>query len=205
MSRIKNLSIIAALAIAGLLLLSFPVFAHGGGNNGYCGNYTYNNNKQNNTQLSKEQTQKIDKIQDKYNDEALPLRQKLNTLRTEAYNYSLNNNTDIDKVKDYRQQIRDLQGKIDDLRLDALAEIDKVVPEDQQDNYNNYFNQCWGDTNGNSNYGMMGNGSYEMMNGNGSYGYGMGNMMRGYGMMGNYGAGNMMGGYGNMHNYNNNQ
>lgn len=179
MSQIKKLSVIAVLAIAGLLLLSSPVLAHGGNNSGHCGQFTINT-----SQLSKEQAKKIDEIQDKYNEKTIPLRQKLNLLRTEAYNYNLNENIDIDKVKDYRQQIRDVQGEIDDTRLDEIAELNKVLPEDQQLSFNNYFGQ-YADNIGSgmmNNCGMMNN----MM------GYGM------HGMMNGNGYGNMMGSSGNM-------
>lgn len=179
MSQIKKLSVIAVLGIAGLLLLSSPAFAHGGNNRGHCGQFTINT-----SQLSKEQAKKIDGIQDQYNEKTIPLRQKLNLLRTETYNYNLNKNIDIDKVKDYRQQIRDIQGKIDDTRLDEIAELNKVLPEDQQISFNGYFGQ-YADNVGS---GMMNNcGMMNNMMGNGMYGMMYGNSY-----------GNMMGGWGNM-------
>lgn len=119
-------------------------------------------------------------MQDKYSNETLPLRQKLNLLRTEAYNYSLNDNIDIEKVKQYRQQIRDVQGKIEDLKIDETAGINKILPKDQQIDFKSYLNQYADNTNCgmiNKN-GMMGN-----MKRNGMHGMTMKNMLEGSGMM----------------------
>lgn len=62
--HMKNFTIIALLAIAGLLLISTPVFAHGENENGvHCGQLRLNTD-----QLSKEQAEKIDQIQDRNKD-----------------------------------------------------------------------------------------------------------------------------------------
>lgn len=199
MAKGKNFRNILAFATAGIFLVSFTAFAHGGQGNQGCGfnsmngNYMSGSYSFDNSRLSKEQLNKIDQIQDKYNKETIPLIQNLNLLNTKAYNYSLDNNTDIEKIKETRKDIRETQGKIDDIRFDELAEINKVLPEDQQQSYDNYLYQCWGN-NGYMNNSMMGNGMYGMMNG-----YGMGSMMGGYGIMNGYGTGGMMGGYGSMY------
>ncbi|MFZ0456404.1 MAG: hypothetical protein WCE54_13100 [Ignavibacteriaceae bacterium] len=200
MLRIKNFFTVGTLMVSGLLLLSSPVFPHGGENGGQgCGNQSFDKSN-----LSKEQLNKIDEIQDKYDKEILPLRQKVNLLRTEAYNYSLNDNIDIEKVKDYRQQIRDFQGKIDDSQLDKTAEINKVLPKDQQISFNSYLNEYADNTGSGSNcgmmQGMMGNGMHGMMKGmmgNGMHGNNSGGMMGG--MMNGGGSSNMTHGNGTMH------
>lgn len=189
MLRIIKLPTISALVVAGLIFLSFPVFAHGGDNDGHCGNYKFNKSK-----LSDEQINKIDKIQDRYNDKTVQLQQKLNTLETEAYNYTLNDIVDIDRVRQYRQQIRDLNGEIDDLRLNALKESADILPKDQQHDFiTGYLNECGNNTNGGmmNNKGMMGNGTMgNGMMGNGMHGmmHGNGNMMLGSGMMSGHGS-----------------
>lgn len=189
MLRIKILSTISATVVAGILLLSVPVLAHGGDNDGHCGNFKFNKSN-----LSEEQIQKIDKIQDKYNDKTVQLQQKLNLLETEAYNNTLNDNIDIENVKQVRQQIRELKGEIDDLRLDALQESANILPKDQQHDFiTAYLNECSNNSNGSmmNDKGMMGNG---MMGNKGGM---MGNGM--HGMM--HGNGNMMGGSGTTSNH----
>jgi len=119
-------------------------------------------------------------------------------LETEAYNNTLNDNIDIEKVKQVRQQIRELKGEIDNLRLDALKESANILPKDQQHDFiTAYLNECINNTNGGmmNNKGMMGNG---MMGKNGSM---MGNGMQG--MM--HGNSRMMGGSGMMSNHGNDQ
>jgi len=170
MFQLKNLTAIVILAIAGLLLISIPVFSHGAnGNSDHCSQFTFNAD-----QLTKEQAEKIDQIGKKYSDKTLSLRQELNLLNTKAYNYSLNEKIDLKEVKDFRQKIRDVKGKLDDLRIDELAEINNVLPEDQQINFEVYLNQ-YAEY---SNAGMM-NGCkmINSMSGKGSQGM-MGNMMQ---------------------------
>ena len=140
MLKTKNILIIAGVALVGILLLSFPVFSNGN----HAGNNQTGNLYLNESQLTQEQITKIDAIQNEFIKTTIPLRKKLNLLRTELYNNSLDNNVDIENARQLTKQIRDLQGKIDDLRLDALAKIDKIVPQNRQGYYNNYFNQCWG-------------------------------------------------------------
>ncbi|MBK9099475.1 MAG: hypothetical protein IPM14_15445 [bacterium] len=170
MFQIKNFSAIAILAIAGILLISIPVFSHGASENSdQCGQYTFNTD-----QLTKEQAEKIDQINVKYSEKTLSLRQELNLLKTKAYNYSLNEKIDLNEVKGFRQKIRDVRGKLDDLRIDELAEINKVLPEDQQINFEVYLNQYtkYSTTEMMNSCKMMDN-----MSGKGSHGM-MGNMMQ---------------------------
>lgn len=174
MLRIKNITIIAAVVISGLLLFSLPAFAQWGGNNGnHCGSNDLDYNR-----LPEEQSNKVEQIHDNYYEKITPLQEELNTLHREVYNYRQNDNADIETIKDYRQEIRDLRGKIDNLRLDAIAEINEVVPEDQRGYYHNYLNDCFGYFNGHMNNGRMGNGMH------GSGGHMRGGMMNGSGMHG---------------------
>lgn len=184
MFPIKNSLMITALIMSGLLLFSSQAFPLGGGQK--CGNQSFDKSK-----LSKEQINKIDEMQDKYNKETLPLRQKLNLLRTEAYNYGLNDNIDVENVKQFRQQIRDVQGKIDDLKIDETAGINKILPKDQQIDLKSYLNQ-YAD---NTSCGMM---NKKGMMGSGMHGMMMKNMMNGSGMMQGKGSCNKMGGSGMM-------
>lgn len=194
MLRIKILPTISTLVVAGLLIFASPVFAHGGNNTGRCGN-----NKFNKSNLSTEQINNIDKIQDKYNEKTVQLQQKLNLLETEAYNYTLNDVIDIAKVKQVRQQIRELKGEIDNLQLDALNESANILPKDQQHNFiTAYLDESNNSTNCsmmNNVSGMMGNNMGMMGNKDSStIGNGMHKMMNS--------SGSMMGGSGKMSDHN---
>lgn len=109
--------------------------------------------------LTADQRSKMREIWSEYESKILPIEKELNSLRTEAQGYTSRSNTDIGKIKSYRTEIRNLEDKIQDLRLDARAEINKVLTKEQRA----YFGDNYGRWDMND--GMM-----------------MGNMMDGMGM-----------------------
>lgn len=134
--------------IIGLLFLASPLFAEGGTEN--CGMASVDKNN-----LSEEQLNKIDDLWDRFDKDIIPLKQKLNLLRTEAYNYTLNENIDVEKIKDFQREIRDTQGEINDKHLDVVAEINNILPEDQHEDFSNYFSLCGNKNNMMDNHSMM--------------------------------------------------
>ena len=93
--------------------------------------------------LTADQLTRIRELRSKYDDEILPLQRNLFSLRIESRGYASNPDADISKIKDYREEIRGLEGKIDDLRLDARSEINKVLTKEQRVYFSDNFD-WWG-------------------------------------------------------------
>jgi Spy/CpxP family protein refolding chaperone len=73
------------------------------------------------------------------------LHNQLSLLQIELRDYVSGYNVDVNKIKEYRNQIRDLKDQISDSRLNDRIEINKVLTKEQLD----YFNQggyVWWDT-----------------------------------------------------------
>ena len=110
--------------------------------------------------LTAEQITTINGIRTKYNEKILPLQNELHALRIESRGYSSRPDADINKIKSYRKQIRKLEDKIDDLRLDARNKINKVLTKEQRLYFNNGNYGWWDADRGwwHSGGGMMGSG-----------------------------------------------
>lgn len=166
MLQSKKTISLTVILIAGLLFLGTPLLAQNSMEN--CGMHSLDKSN-----LSEEQLNKIESIEEQFEKDIIPLRQELNLLKTKAYNYTLNENVDVEKIKDFKKEIRETEGKIEDKRLDLAAEINTILPEDQQDDFSGYFSQC-------GNKGTMMSG-HNMMKGKGMMH--RNNMMDGSGMM----------------------
>ncbi len=165
--------ILAATSIP--LLFSSSIFAQGWGYgmrghsgtmgmNGGTGMMGWNQNVPEKYWLTAQQIDNVRQIRSDYGDKIVPLQQRLYSLRIQARGYASDPDADLGKIKDYREEIRGLEGKIDDLRLDARGEINKVLTKEQRVYFSDNFD--WWD------------GGRDMMNG-------MGGMDNGYGMMNN--------------------
>ena len=143
-----------------LSLFSSSASAQGMGRcmNGYDGWWS-NSNVPSKYQLSPEQITKTREIRSQYDDEIIPLQRELRSLRMEARGYALRSDAEIGKIKSYRKDINNLSDKIEDIRLNAKVEINKLLTKEQRA----YFGDNYGRWDMND--GMM-----------------MGNMMDGMGM-----------------------
>lgn len=89
--------------------------------------------------LSEDQQAKTNQIHAKFDEKLLPLRKELSAKRLELMAYISRDDASPEKIKAYRKEIRDLQDKIDDLRLDAKAEINQVFTKEQQAYFGNRY------------------------------------------------------------------
>lgn len=152
MLQSKSSKLLVAVAVIGML-----AFATQGFSQGYCywdnwkmgaGSGWWNNNVPTQYALSAEQITKINDIRAKYSKKILPLQNELRSLRIESRGYSSRYNADVDKIKDFRNNERKLEARIDDYRLDMRKDIGKLLTEEQRV----YFNEGgygWWDTDGN--------------------------------------------------------
>ena len=152
MLQTNKFTAVIILFIAGFFFFTAPLFAHSGNRTGQCGM-----NGIDESNLSETQINKIDRIEDNFNKEIIPLQQKLNMLNTEEYNYTLNENVDVEKIKEFENQIREVRGKIEETRLDMVAETNKILPEDKQQQFNGYLGWFGNRMNMMNGYGMMNN------------------------------------------------
>jgi len=160
-----KLKMLVAFAVIGLVALSTQAFSQG-----YCywdnwqtsaGASWWNNNILAQYALSAEQITEINKTRAKYNEKILPLQNELRSLQIEFRGYDTRYDADINKIKSYRKQIRDLEDKISDLRLDTRGEINKLLTKEQKLYFNDGgygwwdMGRNWWHSGGN---GMMGSG-----------------------------------------------
>jgi Spy/CpxP family protein refolding chaperone len=138
----KKLALIVSLLGTIMLLSLFSSSATAQGM-GRCmsGSDTWwsNSNIPDKYQLSPEQITKIREIRSQYDDEIIPLQRELRSLRIEARGYASRSNAEIGKIKSYRKDINDLEGKIDDLRLDARATTNKILTKEQRVYFSDNF------------------------------------------------------------------
>ncbi|RLD12721.1 hypothetical protein DRI50_08645 [candidate division KSB1 bacterium] len=104
----------------------------------------WNNNVPVQYALTAEQITTINATRTKFNQKILPLQNELRAVRIEYNGYASRYDADISKIKSYRKQVRNLEDKIDDLRLNARAEINKVLTKEQRLYFNN-GNYGWWD------------------------------------------------------------
>ncbi len=90
-------------------------------------------------QLSADQMTSIRDIRSQYDDQIFPLQRELRALRIEARGYESRTDAEIEKIKSYRKDINKLSDKIEDLRLDTRAEINKVLTKEQLAYFGNNF------------------------------------------------------------------
>jgi Spy/CpxP family protein refolding chaperone len=151
----KKLALIVSLLGTIMLLSLFSSSATAQGM-GRCmsGSDTWwsNSNIPDKYQLSPEQITKIREIRSQYDDEIIPLQRELRSLRIEARGYASRSDAEIGKIKSYRKDINNLDDKIEDLRLEARAEINKVLTKEQRAYFGDNFG--WWNMDG----GMMGDG-----------------------------------------------
>ena len=149
MARSKSLLALAvAVVITAVAFAASPVFSHG---DCYWDNWNsnadaawWNNSVPTQYALTAEQITTINGIRTKVNEKILPRQNELRALRIESRGYSSRPDADINKIKSYRKQIRNLEGKIDDLRLDARGKINKALTKEQRQYFNN-GNYGWWD------------------------------------------------------------
>lgn len=158
-------SLMTLFIVAAVVVVAFAVSPAFSQNCCYWDNWNagvdaawWNNNVPAQYALNAEQITTINNIRTKYNEKILPLQNELRALRIEYRGYSSRYDADTSKLKSYRKQIRNLEDKIDDLRLDARAKINKVLTKEQR-LYFNKGNYGWWDGERNwwhgSNRGMM--------------------------------------------------
>ncbi len=105
--------------------------------------------------LSAEQRSKLKEIRSNYYEEIFPMQRELRALRMEARGYTSRPDAEVGKIKSYRKQINDLEEKIEDLRLQAVADINKTLTKEQRQYYGSNYD--WLDSDGGSmDCGMMG-------------------------------------------------
>ncbi|MBI5021769.1 MAG: hypothetical protein HZB59_10045 [Ignavibacteriales bacterium] len=89
--------------------------------------------------LTTDQRSQIRDIWSEYESKILPIEKELNSMRIEAQGYTSRSGADVGKIKSYRTEIRNLEDKIQDLRLDNRGEINKILTKEQRvyfgDNY----------------------------------------------------------------------
>ena len=117
MLQFKSLKLLIAVAVIGIL-----AFAAQGFSQGYChwdswemgaGSGWWNNNISSQYALSADQISQMDDIRLQTQEQILPLQNKLGLRRIEMRGYASSNDANVNEIKKYRNQIRDLE----DLRL----------------------------------------------------------------------------------------
>ena len=147
----KKLALIVSLIGTIILLSSFAVSTYAQGrhhNNsmrGMSSDYgrQWNDNVPQKYQLSADQMTSIREIRSQYDDQIFPLQRDIRALRIEAKGYSSRSDAEIEKIKSYREDINNLSDKMEELRLEARAEINKVLSKEQLAYFGNNFG--WGE------------------------------------------------------------
>lgn len=94
--------------------------------------------------LTEDQISKINNIRTEYDDKIQPQIEELYNLRDEAYEYGNNDNVEYKKMREYRNQINQLEEQIYDMRLEARDKIRGTLVKGQRPYYRDYaFNNWW--------------------------------------------------------------
>jgi Spy/CpxP family protein refolding chaperone len=143
LNKKKNFLTIS-LIVTGIVLFSTAVFAQDycNHNNDYdLGWWNYNVPSQ--YQMQPDQIKEINDLRLQYDKDIIPLQNELRALRIEMRGYM--NRTDFDpgQVKDYRNQIRDIEDQIADYRLDYRKNMNNFLTDNQKTYFNNSANGWW--------------------------------------------------------------
>jgi Spy/CpxP family protein refolding chaperone len=96
--------------------------------------------------LTQEQTQKIDEIRLRYDEQILSLQRELMSKRTEVNAYASRPDADPDVLADLRNEHRALTREIEDLEVEAMGEARNLLTSEQQaywcDDYDHWAMGC---------------------------------------------------------------
>ena len=150
MLRNKKILFAAFAAILTIVFFTYQITAQNSGNDKHKNHLSKNPADWNNSNvpqkywLSDSQINKINDIQIRYDDKIQPQIEKLYNLRDEAYQYGNRDNAEYKKVREYRNQINQLEEQIYNTRMQARNEIGNVLAKGQRPYYRNYaFNNWW--------------------------------------------------------------
>jgi len=82
--------------------------------------------------LTEEQWRKIEEIYSKYSDRILPFEKEVYSRSLELKAYISRPEAEPRKIKALLMEIRNLKGRIEDLKVDIWAEVAKVLTEEQR-------------------------------------------------------------------------
>jgi Spy/CpxP family protein refolding chaperone len=139
----------AGIAIVFAVLLgSLTLFAQNQSNKYHNMNRTYdsswwNYNVPNQYQMQPDQIQEMNDLRLEYDKEIIPLKNELRALRIEMRGYMNRSDFDPDQVKDYRNQIRDIEDQIAVYRLDYRKNMNNLLTDDQKTYFSNSSNGWW--------------------------------------------------------------
>lgn len=135
MDRSKKTAIL--IAVISLVTLSTSIFAQGYRcNDGDYGMGWWNTNLPSQYKLSSDQVAELNEYRTDYDQKITPLQKELRALQIEMRGYVNRNDADPSKVKEYRNQIRDIQDEIADIRIDARKNMNNLLTDNQR----GYFN-----------------------------------------------------------------
>ena len=125
-----------AVAIFGMLALSTQAFSQG---SCYWDNWEmgagpgwWNNNIPAQYSLSADQISQMNEIRAQTQKQILPLQNQSSSLRIEMRGYASRYDADVNKIKEYRNQVRKLEDQISDFRLNSRSKINKVLTKEQR-------------------------------------------------------------------------
>ncbi|NOX66540.1 MAG: hypothetical protein GXO85_12330 [Chlorobi bacterium] len=126
------------IVVIALIALTSSMFAQGywcNDRDGY-GMSWWNTNLPSQYQLSADQVVELNEYRTNFDQKIVPLQKELRALQIEMRGYVNRNNSDPVKVKEYRNQVRDIQDQIADIRIEARQKMNSIFTDEQQ----GYFN-----------------------------------------------------------------
>jgi Spy/CpxP family protein refolding chaperone len=142
MKNRNNLIITALITVFGLLIFSSVLIAQSYWRDNYDQRW-WNYNVPNDYQLTQDQVDEINQYRSEYDNKIIPLQKEMRTLRIEMEGYMNRNDADLDQIKDYRNQMRDLENQIEDYRFEARKKMNSVFTDNQQLYFNDNSNGWW--------------------------------------------------------------
>lgn len=94
-------------------------------------------------QMQPKQIQEMNDLKLEYDKEIIPLQNELQTLRIEMSKYMNRSDFDPDQVKDYRNQIKEIEDQIAEYRLDYRKNMNNLLSDNQRIYFNNSSNGWW--------------------------------------------------------------
>jgi Spy/CpxP family protein refolding chaperone len=159
--KVKIMSVVAILFFLGFSTQTYSQMCCNNSNWNYnSGLHWWNSNTPEKYALSSDQVTKINSIRSSSSEKISVMQNKLIPLRLEYRKINLSSDYDINKLKSVRKEIRDLEDKISDVKLETKDQIKKVLSKEQLNYFNNdqyrWWNMadnCWYSGKSNMNYG----------------------------------------------------
>jgi hypothetical protein len=142
MKNKKNLLLTTFTAIFSLFIFSSVLIAQSYWRDNYDQRW-WNYNVPNDYRLNQDQVGEINQYRSEYDSKIIPLQNELRALKIEKRGYTNRRDADPNQIRDYRDQIQDIENQIEDYRFEARDKMNGIFTDNQRGYFNDNSIGWW--------------------------------------------------------------